>query len=391
MDETSARKRALVVELAPYHGHLVYIQARMLLDAGYKVAVAVSELNRDIDALDPVRDDIQLILIPKSRLSLIPAILFWLKLNVWQYDLITFTTMSTAAMVLGLISRSRLQFLYHHPGLTKQDLAHSILWWFVKRRTNRFLVLSEHVFSFVKPSWDPSTRHKLAWFDPGYMQDYAVYNQPAHFNDSDLIRFVVPGQVTPPQRNYEPLIDSFPKIAQSAFKDRIQVVLLGNYFTPIGRTVIRRAFETNVIGSVLQLQHQKYSPFDEFMAGIRDSHFVIPLLDDKTTNVVDIKYNTEAIPTSILYAKAFAVPVIVSDQFDLDKDLEPFAIRFPDYDLFSGIEKAIQLVLSGKYADLRRRFKVHMEERYPLSLSNYTGEPISPELVSRKTQNIYFA
>jgi hypothetical protein len=69
--------------------------------------------------------------------------------------------------------------------------------------------------------------------------------------------------------------------------------------------------------------------------------------------------------------------MVLSDRFDLDQDLEQFCIRFEGYDLLSGISQALELVTRGEYPDLRKRFKAHMNDRYSLSIANYTNHVVT--------------
>lgn len=367
-------KRALIVEVTKYHGYLLYPQARMLLDAGYEVTVLVPEANQDIQVLNAIQDRIRIIKVPANRLRLISLILFWMKLRVHLFDSITFNTMTTTAMILGLLSATEVRFIYHHHYLTRSSFFHTCLFRLTRRKASRLLLISEHVYSSMKKGWDPSTRHKIGWFDPAYLQDYVNPDGIPLLNSDQPLIFVIPGQITAPQRNYQPLIDSFQKISESSLKDRIQIYLMGNYFTSIGRAIVRKAYETGTIGSVLQLQHEKYSSFDKFAAGLRRSHFMIPCLDDTTTNMGDRKYNSETVATSLILGRAFSLPFILSDKFDLDTDLEPFCIRFTGDNLFEGITRAVQLLDSGEYYELQRRFRSYMEQRYPKSLANYVGQ-----------------
>ncbi|NDJ79084.1 MAG: hypothetical protein GYB65_22765, partial [Chloroflexi bacterium] len=354
---------ALLIEPTASHTFILYSQCVMLLEAGYEVTVIMSERQSDPVFMESLRDRINRVWLDKHlRYRMLLRLLREHGRKPYAFTLFNTFTPSTRLLLLALVWPQPLRFILHHAKPVAEARAllnrfQRLVYQLIMRRASRIYVLSPQVYAHCQNELPPWIVRKLSCFVPSYYPDYANTAAKPTPTDDDRVVFALPGAVDFRVRNYQSLTDALPRLAASPLADRIQIEIMGDFFTPTSRTFIVTAARAGLLGTTIRLQREPFAPFPDFAHKYNASHFLLPLIDSTVMNYRP--YNRFVSPSSIMMSRGFALPLVCSREFDLDNDLRPFSVWYEGQDLFQGLEAAVELADSPRYAELQQQYRQH--------------------------------
>lgn len=367
----SMNRHALIIEFHNHHGHILYAQCRMLVDAGYAVTLVVSDQNPDLPALEQMDGPITIRRFTcGNQLSCLLRLLTTLRRERYEFALFNTLPESQRHAVFMFLQPHPIRYIVHN---TNYPRGRALNWLdrLFARRVERVFVLSQSVYQHYVPALPAPQRAKLSYFHPAYFPSFPG-QLPADFNAGERIVFAIPGGVHIRRRNYRSLVDSFAQIANSPLADQIEIHLMGDPFTPYGQELIFAALDNGLLGSVIQLQRDAFEPSAVYIEKLRASHFILPLIDQQVRK----QYSRNTTPSSVMLSRGLAVPLLSSADLPLDDDLLPFTIQYDD--LFTGLQQAVELFHSADYNQRRARYEQARYEAYAISQANYLGHSHEP-------------
>ncbi len=368
------RKRALVIEARSVHGFLIPTQVALLGDAGYEVDVVVTASQLDMDLVSTLGGLARLVVL-KSRVGW-RVLGLYLSILAGTYQLITLNTVADDWMLLLLLQPRRFRVIIHRADVDYFPFANpravcgtNSLKYYLRRafmtRAERLYFLSQTAAAHVR-SREAPWRHKLDWFQPAYFPGLK-FAPPAA--DSPKVIFAVLGEIDPLRRDYASLLAALFAPGRGELCSQIEIRLLGNPHWDTGKAFVAEATRLGLMGSVIKVQKEPFIPFLAFAEQLAASHFTLLLLDDS----LPTKYNQLAVPSSLMLSPGFGVPMVSSTELALDAEHIPFTQLYEGRDVATGIAKAVEIVRSGGYPDLRARLEAHMKATFAGHRDRYIG------------------
>lgn len=367
-------EKVLVIELTHKHSHVAYPQCILLLEQGYDVTLLYWRRAFDPLLIHTLQDRVKLVEIDNSH-SWRNLFSVWREHGFGDYDFAIFNTPepNVRHLLFAATFPKQLQFIMHNSRpLSTIPIAslarkHRLLYRLLLRRASRIYVLSERIFAkrhANQPDWVTA---KMSYFHPSFFPDFADPALPPLSDDGRIV-FALPGRMWGGIRNYDSLLDALPRIAESPLRDRVQIRIMGSFWTDMGKQLLFKALELGLLGTVIRLQTEEYQPFDDYARELNGSHFLVPLIDSHPSFAV--QYKDHVCPSAIMISRGFWLPLVVSSEFDLDEDVKPFAVEYQGDDLFDGIQQAVALYDSPRYATIRQQYREHMDKLLPESAAN---------------------
>ncbi|MDX2162194.1 MAG: hypothetical protein SF162_12785 [bacterium] len=377
-------KRALILELRTVHGFVIPSQAAFLKAAGYEVHIVVTERLIDRDLIEAMQGYAVVTVIKKTAMR---AALFQLYRAIASgaYDFICMNSVTRDLMLFmllqprskrarpfrAIIHRANVDYLPFLKPLRESGA--SPVTYLLRRaflnRVERLYLLSESAYTFISTEAAklPDGRRwsdKLSWFAPSY---YPTLDLPPPPNQPERVIFAVMGEIDLHRRNYGSLMAAFQAIRDSDLFGQIEIRILGSVQSEGGAAFLEKARAFDLIDSVIKTQTARFIPFLPFAEGLAASHFALLLLDHQ----VPVPYNTLVVPSALMLAPGFGVPMVSSTDLPLDAGLRPFTLTYDGQAVIDGIRKAVEVVRSGGYAALRQGFAAYMQAAFSEHQARY--------------------
>ncbi|NDJ79083.1 MAG: hypothetical protein GYB65_22760 [Chloroflexi bacterium] len=370
-------RKALVVELTYKHTHVIYPQCALLLEQGFEVTLLFSTNALDPELIYSLQDRVHLVEFSQTE-RWRDLFTMWRNHAFQDYEFVIFNTLEKNArhLLFAVLFSQPIHFILHFADpvgeIVREHLnfEQGLLYRILARRAKRIYVLSERILSHSQPQQPQRLRSKMTYFHPAFFPGFAEPALPPLSDDGRIV-FAVPGKALANLRDYASLCAALPRLVESSLADRIQINIMGEFWTPAGRDLVVQASQLGLLGSTIQLQRHPYLPFDAYAQRLNAAHFILPLIDDKTINI--IYYNKCVAPSALMISRGFWIPLVSSTDFDLDQDLVPFAVQYEGDNLFDGLKKAVALYDSPQYATMRTRYREHMHAHLAESAANLAG------------------
>lgn len=347
------QRHAVLVELSPDHGWVLYSQCLLLLEEGFDVSVVVHQSNRDLELLLTLEDRIRFNVVSGGFLGLVTAVLKEQLRN--RADLVTINTVNCRSLWLtAMMTIGPLSVVLHN--LDDFGFARKTNLGFLGRlllfRSRKLIVLSPKMKERAFQILPPATHHKVTVFFPmfygtsGEETDRAEPPAPP-----GRLTVVIPGSVCS-RRNYESLAAIFPHLSSSPMMDRVVIRVLGDASSDTGQWLRKAAAETAPPGRIVFEAVTGYLPNQEFFEKVASADCILPLIDRSV--IGEWGYNQTSAPSSLMLSRAFSVPLICSTDLDLDDDLRPFSLMYEADQVWDGLLAAAQAHEDGSLAQMKR-------------------------------------
>jgi len=347
------QRYAVLVELSPDHGPILFSQCLLLLEEGFDVTVVVHQSNRDLELLLTLEDRIRITVVSGRPLGLLLAVMQEQMKN--RADIVTINTLNCRSLWLtAMVTLGPLSIVLHN--LDNFGSGRKRALGFLARlllfRSKKIIVLSPKLKERAFQILPGSAHHKVSVFFPmfygnfGEEQDRGTSNAP-----KSRLTVVIPGSVGS-RRNYRSLVAVLPQLADTSSMDRVVIKVLGDSSSDEGRWLRRAIAEVTPPGRIIVEASEGYLSHQEFFDQIAGADYILPLIDNRV--IEEWGYNRTSAPSSVMWSRAFSVPLICSTDFDLDDDLRPFSLMYEGEQVWNGLVAAVQAQESGTLVRMKR-------------------------------------
>ncbi|MEN8164326.1 MAG: hypothetical protein ABFS37_09365 [Acidobacteriota bacterium] len=238
-------RHAVLVELSPDHGWVLFSQCLLLLEEGIDVSVVVHQSNRDLELLLTLEDRIRLTVLSGGSVGMLFAVLKEQLRK--KADLVTVNTLNCRSLWLtAMVTIGPLSVVLHN--LDDLGFGRKKSLGFLGRllllRSKKLIVLSSKLKERAFQTLPPATHPKVSVFFP------MLYGTSGEKSDrvestaqTGRLTVVIPGSVCS-RRNYESLAAVFPHLSSSPLMDRVVIRVLGDTSTEQGRWLREVAAES---------------------------------------------------------------------------------------------------------------------------------------------------
>ena len=343
------QRYAVLVELSPDHGCILFSQCLLLLEGGFDVSVVVHQSNRDLELLLTLEDRIRIMVVSGGPLGLFMAVV---KEQIRKRaDIVTINTLNCRSLWLtAMVTVGPLSVVLHNLddfGFGRKKKV-GFLGRLLLFRSKRLIVLSAKLKERAFQILPPTTHHKVSVFFPMFDGNFgAEQDEATSCVPTVRLTAVIPGSVCA-RRNYRSLVAVLPRLADA----RVVIKVLGDASSDEGRWLRRVTAEMAPPGQIIFEASGGYISPQEFFAQIEGADCILPLIDDSV--IEEWGYNRTSAPSSVMLSRAFSVPLICSTDFDLDDDLRPFSLMYEGDQIRDGLLAAVQALGDGTLAQMKR-------------------------------------
>ena len=184
------------------------------------------------------------------------------------------------------------------------------------------------------------------------------------------VNFAIVGMVRNDKRNYASIEKALTQLAQLSDAQRIQIWFLGSSDTPLGHALAEKITQRG-LQNMFYFQQVSYLPLENLLGLLADMQFIVPLIDKQVLCVAGSEYNVYLSPSAVMLSRAVGVPLVVSRDFDLDDDIQDFAIWYTGDNVLEGLNNGVVTFNSGDYPAICERYKQHMVHIFTQSCHQY--------------------
>ncbi|RLE32281.1 MAG: hypothetical protein DRJ61_09910 [Acidobacteria bacterium] len=367
------RRRAVLVELSPDHGWVLFSQCLLLLEEGFDVSVVVHETNRDLELLLTLEGRIRFKVVSGGSLGTLTVVL---KEQLREKaDLVTINTVNCRSLWLtAMVTLGPLSVVLHNLddfGFGRKR-SKGFLGRLLLSRSKKLIVLSPKLKERAFQTLPPATHPKVSVFFPMFYGPSGEKTDRAEPSAlSGRLTVVIPGSVCS-RRNYESLAEIFPHLSSSPLLDRVVIRVLGDSSSDQGQWLRKVAAESASPDQIVFEAQKGYLSHWEFFERVAGADCILPLIDRSV--IKEWGYNQTSAPSSLMLSRAFSVPLICSTDLDLDDDLRLYSMMYEADHVRDGLLAAIQAHEDGTLAQMKSVMAKSHDEWQKASRHNYLDD-----------------
>lgn len=353
----SPGRRAVVVEITPDHGFTVFPQCVFLHDAGWEVEVVINRRNLDLDLLQLLPREIRRREVTPGRgLGWFQAYRAVARSGAEFVALNTPLGRAAALWAGALPVPPRVVIHNLDRGLECRGAIGRRLEGRVLRRAPRVFVLSELLRPNVTRYLPAVEESRVGVFLPSFFPGVLAAETPLETltDTSRPLRFVVPGSLRQ-RRNYQGLVRMVGNDVIPSWAAGLRLHLLGDPSGQMGEWLADLDAGSGSSTTRLVFEPAGRVAAWRFVHQLESAHFAVPLIDRSV--FVEKPYGRTVAASSLMWARAFAVPLVCSRDLVVDPELRPFTVFYDGDRLEDGLYRAAAMVVNGSYRELRQRFR----------------------------------
>lgn len=367
-------KKILFLETKKQHLEVLYPQIILMKNSGYKIFIAINKDTSNIDLITSLRKDDKInFLIRDSKTPML--FYFWqlkkfIKRN--KIDLINLNTLEGFEdNLLYLVFLSNFKTIRNVHNLenlldkNKYTGLKNILMSYIVDKVNEKidynLVLNESVLNTAKKN----KIDDIDYFYPIFYKEFLDDNKcNLQFKD-DKIKIGVQGGVSFSRRNYMNLISSLKKL-NYRYKDKLNIYIIGNINSVDGNKLKQKIKEYKLENQFNYFN--EYISYKKYFNLLNNMDYLLPLIDRNVPNFK--KYNKSKITSTQLMSLAFSLPMINSDDFEMNSKFKNLSINYHGLKLEEGLKKAIN-INKKEYNNLLKKFDLIEEIKFEYQKFKY--------------------